>query len=375
MSQIAVSFHFVKGPHVEIHGNGQELYDVQFIDCRTTDVVDAKLKPGQWARGSRRWFTEWRLLVSRDGVVYLDHRFDCRGKRVYIALDSNCLGDNIAWIPYAREFGRKHQCQVIVSTFFNDLFKEQYPELTFVEPGETVYDLYAMYEIGCYSPWGGPRELNPIDYRTIPLQKIAADILGLDFVELHPEVTFDRSPKPVLNYVCLSEQSTAGAKLWHSPDGWQRVVDFLNHKKYRVAVIGKETTRLRNVVDLTGGKIPLREIAQVLSHAKMFIGLASGLSWLAWAVNTPVIMISGFSEVWAEFKTGLIRLQNQRVCHGCWNNTRFEFDKGDWNWCPNHKGTDRQFECSKSIPPEAVFAAISSIEKTDIAQEGLFLPC
>jgi autotransporter strand-loop-strand O-heptosyltransferase len=376
MPDITISLHFVKGPHMELHGSGPEEYDVEFIDCNTTNIVyAAKLRPGQWARVNRRWFTEWRLLVSRDGVVYLDHRFDCRGKRVYIAMDSNCLGDNIAWIPYAREFSRKHQCQVIVSTFFNDLFKEEYPELTFVEPGDTVNDLYAMYEVGCYSPpWGGPRELNPIDYRTIPLQKVAADILGLHFVELRPKVTFDRSVSPKANYVCLSEHSTAGAKLWHSPGGWQRVVDFLNAQGYRVAVISKEKTELQNVIDFTGN-FPIRERATVLCHAKMFIGLASGLAWLAWAVNTPVILISGFSEVWAEFRSGLIRLQNQNVCHGCWNNTRFEFDKGDWDWCPNHNGTERKFECSKSIPPEAVFAAISKIETIDLTQQGLFLPC
>jgi hypothetical protein len=34
-------------------------------------------------------------------------------------------------------------------------------------------------------------------------------------------------------------------------------------------------------------------------------------------------------------------------CEGCFNRVRL--DGGDWNWCPDHKGTDRQFECTKSI--------------------------
>jgi autotransporter strand-loop-strand O-heptosyltransferase len=369
MSEIAISFHFIKGPFVELHGSGEEEYDVEFIDTRTSQTVfSTKLKPGQWARANRRWFTNWNVRVSRAGSLYLDHRFDCCGKRVYIALDSNCLGDNIAWIPIAREFARKHACRVIVSTFFNDLFRDQYPELTFVQPGDTVHDLYAMYEIGCYSPpWGGPREMNPVDYRTIPLQRVASDILGLDFVEVQPSVnvfhTLSCDPDRFgTKYVCLSEHSTAGAKLWQYPGGWQRVVDFLNDRDYAVVVISKEKTQLRNVIDLTGD-FPLLARAHALHHAKMFIGLGSGLTWLAWAVNTPVILIAGFSALWAEFSTGLIKLQNQQVCHGCWNDTRFEFDKGDWNWCPNHKGTDRQFECSKSILPEAVFEAILAMEQ------------
>jgi autotransporter strand-loop-strand O-heptosyltransferase len=384
VSEVTISFNFVKGPFVEIHGNGNEEYDVEFIDTRTSQILFAtKLIPGQWARANRQWFTNWQLRVFRGGTVYLDHKFDCSGKRVYIAIDSKCLGDNIAWIPYAREFARRHNCQVIVSTFFNDLFQEKYPELIFVEPGETVYDVYAMYEIGYFSPpWGGSRDSNPIDYRTIPLQKVAADILGLEFKELRPEVSMAESylPESITNYVCIADHSTAGAKYWHFPQGWQLVVDFLNARGYQVVVISKEKTELRNVIDLTGDG-SLRSRARILSAAKMFIGLSSGLAWLAWAVRTPVIMISGFSSVWSEFYAGMIRIQNQNICHGCWNDTRFEFDKSDWNWCPNHKGTDRQFECSKSIRPEAIASAILSVEKyhaekmPDLTKKGFFLQC
>ena len=53
-------------------------------------------------------------------------------------------------------------------------------------------------------------------------------------------------------------------------------------------------------IDLTGN-IPIRDRAAVISGADMFIGMASGLSWVAWACNVPVIMISGFSLPFAEF--------------------------------------------------------------------------
>jgi autotransporter strand-loop-strand O-heptosyltransferase len=380
-----ISFHFIQGPYVEIQGTGNEQYDVEFIDrCTSETIYATKLKGGQWARANRRWFTRWQLRVSRGGRVYLNHHFDCSGKRVYIAIDSNCLGDNIAWIPYALEFAHIHGCQVIVSTYFNDLFEKRYPELTFVKPGETVHHLYAMYEIGCYAPpWGGSRDTNPIDYRTIPLQRIAADILGLKYREILPKVSIAPPcglDKIQTNYVCLSEHSTAAAKLWNYPSGWQQIVDFLNGIGYQVVVISKEETNLKNVIDLTGN-MPLIERAAVLTYAKMFIGLPSGLSWLAWAVKTPVILISGFSSIWSEFSTGLVRLQNQQVCHSCWNDTQIEFDKGDWYWCPRLKGTDRQFECSKSIHPQSVFSAIKAVEQfhlnnhPDLSNNGYYFPC
>jgi hypothetical protein len=39
----------------------------------------------------------------------------------------------------------------------------------------------------------------------------------------------------------------------------------------------------------------------------------------------------------------------------------FKFDKGDWFWCPEHKGTERQFECHKSITPEMVIDKIKHL--------------
>ena len=92
----------------------------------------------------------------------------------------------------------------------------------------------------------------------------------------------------------------------------------------------------------------------VIHHSQFFIGLSSGLSWLAWAMRKHVIMISNFTEEDHEFHINCTRVVNTRACHGCWNNKNFRFDPGDWDWCPIHKGTSRQFECQNSITAEMV---------------------
>jgi autotransporter strand-loop-strand O-heptosyltransferase len=93
-----------------------------------------------------------------------------------------------------------------------------------------------------------------------------------------------------------------------------------------------------------------------IACSQFFIGLSSGLSWLAWALNVPVVMIANFTEDNHEFEC--IRVTNKNVCHGCWNSSKYRFDKGDWNWCPVHKGTDRMFECQKSITASDVISLI-----------------
>ena len=47
----------------------------------------------------------------------------------------------------------------------------------------------------------------------------------------------------------------------------------------------------------------------------------SGLSWLAWAVGTPVVMISGFTHPTNEFATPY-RVINYHACNSCWNDVR-----------------------------------------------------
>jgi hypothetical protein len=44
------------------------------------------------------------------------------------------------------------------------------------------------------------------------------------------------------------------------------------------------------------------------------------------------------------------------VCTGCFN--KHWLNPGDWEWCPEHKDTPRQFECTKTIKPEQVIKSI-----------------
>ena len=105
----------------------------------------------------------------------------------------------------------------------------------------------------------------------------------------------------------------------------------------------------------------LEEIGSILQGSKLFVGIGSGLSWFSWALNVPTILISGFSESYQEMETDIIRIINKDVCTGCF--AKHIFDKGDWNWCPEHKGTPRQFECSKSITFDMVKPHVEKLLK------------
>ena len=351
---ITLNSHNVDGYFIELDTNiTSEPFKVEVYDEKENLVYNTELSSGMYSKLSRKYYTRWKTKLIAGGV-----KFNLENSRVFIVFESSSLGDTLAWMPYCEEFRKKHNCHVIVSSFMNSMFEDQYPEIEFIGRGVVVPNIKALYRLG----WFYDKDKEPEEPNTIPLQKAATNILGLDFTEIRPKLSFTPGPRPIEEkYVTIGMSTTAGCKEWSHPGGWQTLINHLNNLGYKVAVIQKEEfSGIEGVLDWTGNK-PLQERMSQIYHSEFYIGLGSGLSWLAWAVNKHVVMISNFSEDGHEFTDNTTRITNPLVCNGCWNNPNFKFDKGDWYWCPVHKGTDRQFECHKSITPEMVINQIQHL--------------
>jgi len=357
---LEIIVNFVDGVYVEVRNNISSDYFVEFFDSNDTMVYSTTIKNNMWTKPNKRYYQDWRVKITRDNQVIFNEKINLDGHRVYIAIDSSALGDNLSWMPYIDEFRKKHKCQMICSTFKNDLFKSMYPEIEFVEPGIPVGNIIAMYKLG----WFYNLDMEPTLPNVVSLQEHACNILGLEYTEIRPKMSFVPSSRPIKDkYVTIGTTTTSGCKEWSNPDGWQTLIDYLNDIGYKVAVINKEAVpHLKNVLDWTGDK-PLEERMNQMHHSEFYVGLGSGLSWLAWSVNKHVVMISNFSLENHEFVTNVTRIVNKSVCNGCWNNPNYKFDRGDWYWCPVFKGTERQFECHKSITAEMVIDQIQPLLK------------
>ena len=376
VSSINVSYDFVNGAYIAI-SNGDEgiSYKVEMIDTKKNNVVyTTSLKNNMWAKASIRYYKDYRFIVTdtvNDKIVF-DYTLSLEGKKVHIAFESKSLGDTLAWFPYVEEFRKKHNCSVVVSTFWNHLFKSKYPNIEFVNPGTNVPNLFARYELGWF--WKDEiyvdTERNPIDFRTIPLGKTACDILGLEYKEIRPLLNIPNKPSNFKNkYVCIATQSTAQAKYWNKIGGWDKIVSYLKSKGYDVVDIDKYHTFgngqtmnsiPKGVIDMTGDS-PLSDRMVDLRHAEFFIGLGSGLSWLAWAVGTPTILISSFSKPIGEF-TECIRVYKDTPYSGFFNDTRFRLNPSDWNWNPHKKcETFKDWDEFEPIEIEDVMDAVNDM--------------
>ena len=340
--QVSITQHFVNQPFLEIKGNSDSNFLVKFFDEKGICHYENTIKANHWVKLNRQWYTRWQAKVWEGKDLIYNSTLDLEGKKVFIAIDSRSLGDNLAWIPYVEEFRNKHNCTVVCSTFWNKIL--DYPEIEFVEPG-TMVNCYCMYNLGWF--WDADKE--PTLCNTIPLQQSASNILGLDYVELKPRLKYDKGENKYGKYVTIATNSTAGLKFW-TKLSWAKVINHLHERGYKVINTSKERNPFENCYQLEDTSI--ENTMSVIHHSEFFIGLSSGISHLAWGLNKRVVMIANFTVSDHEFECN--RLTNTSVCHGCWNDPKIRFDASDFNFCPHHKGTDRMFECQNSITPEMV---------------------
>jgi len=366
IKQININMHFVGNPFLEMTGNVDDNYDVRFYDSEEL-IHSTILKNNMWTKLSRKYYTDWNVkIINGAGLQIFNSQINLNNKKVYIAFGSKSLGDTLAWIPYVEEFRKKHNCELIVSTFLNDLFLEQYPNIKFVKPGEVVDNLYAMYELGWFYDDNGDIDYYriPNNFRTQPLQKTATDILGLDYIEIKPKLKLNESTVSSKK-VGIAIHGTAQAKYWNNENGWQEIVDYLNSLDYEVMLYSIEGDGYMGNKHPNGikkfPKSSLQDVIYDMQTCEFFIGIGSGLSWLAWSVGLSVIIISGFSDSYTETQKNTYRVINKNVCTGCFNSHKL--NASDWNWCPINKGTSKQFECTKSITSNMVIDEINKIIK------------
>lgn len=369
------NFHFLNGAFLEILGSESKKYIIKFIDKLNDKIIyETEISNNMWTKPGIEYFVKWKIEVydKENNELVFEHDYNAKNKRVYIHLESSAIGDTLAWFPFIDEFRKKHQCHVICSTFHNEWFGKEYPELEFVNPGTEVNDLYAMYNIGWfYDNKEVVKTKIPIDFKQHPLGETSSSILGLKYIELKPKVTVPNKSKQIEGkYVVIAPHASTHAKYWNHKGGWQAVIDYLNEQGYKVVMITHEALgdkwhdsklggTLKNVVDKTGN-YPLEDRMVDIKHADAFIGVGSGLSWLSWSIGTPVILISGFSLPYSEF-TDCERIFNYdtNICTGCFN--KHWLNPGDWEWCPENKNTYKQFECTKTIKPSRVIESLNKV--------------
>jgi autotransporter strand-loop-strand O-heptosyltransferase len=365
-----IAFDFNDGCRVLVP-EADKPWRVRLSDLDTGNILfDTELKAGR-INSTKRYYVRFRVEVWVEGKELLVHDYSAKNREILIQFPVGTLGDSMGWFPYAIKFKEQHCCKLscAIGEKLIPLFRGAYQDVTFIPHEEVKPErYYATYSLGLFFD-DKDGVYQPCDFRHVGLHRTAGYILGVDPTEVAPRIDVGDEERPIAEpYVCIAVQSTTQCKYWNNPHGWREIVAFLKDRGYRVICIDQRPTHGHGLIwnhipngaeDQTGDR-PLQERARWLKHAEFFVGLSSGLSWLAWACGIPVVMISGFTHPTNEFDT-LHRVINYHACNSCWNDSRVRFDHKDFLWCPRHKDTPRQFECTRLITADQVKAAINRI--------------
>ncbi len=375
-----IRYDFNEGARVRLPIREAGKWRVRLRDLDTGNILFESENKGALVRSSKRFYVRfgievWDVQDDGHADLVLSHQYDSFDREILVHFPVGTLGDILAWFSYVPRFWQVRGCRLTcsMSPLLIPLLRDAYPSIRFVTHEEAATleladTAYATYYLGLFFDDAACVH-QPIDFRHVGLHRTAAFILGVDPAEQAPKIAIPDETRPIEDpYVCIAVQSSTQSKNWNNPQGWHGVVEFLRQRGYRVICIdqkrvhgtGTVWTHIPHGVEDQTGDRPLTERARWLRHAAAFVGLSSGLAWLAWAAGTPVVMISGFTLPNNEFTTPF-RVINWHTCNGCWNDVRERFDHKDFLWCPRQAGTPRQFECTHLITAEQVIATLKRV--------------
>lgn len=285
-----------------------------------------------------------------------------------VEIESDALGDNIGAVSIIEKYKNESKENISVLCNFPDIFRNSYPDINFYKKSKTSIS---------YSTSDGLWSLNNQKFNKLIKTTYKFDVPLLDGYAKDFNITshgsilkVDKTNKerPIKSkYVCIGIHSTTQAKYWNYPGGWDDICKWLRKKGLTPVCVEKDYSfgiegNMNEVPHRSVKKIGMQfnDVINHIQHAEFFIGLSSGLSWLAQGLGVPTVIISNTTSKNNEYiddKT--LRIYDESVCHGCFH--KYVFNPQDWLWCPIYRNDDdRRFICTKAITPESV---IEKIEK------------
>lgn len=264
------------------------------------------------------------------------------GLEVLLHIDSVSLGDTICFSSFLKPFVEKYKPKSLtVSTFWPEVFESD--SIKFISAiSEDTVEIDKFLNVSFIR--------NEIDQVVNGMMWSSRNMLGISqetppFRPPLKRIELEEKKKKV----CIATESLNAMAKWTRPGGWQKVVRHLLDLGFEVHNISFERSEEIDGVFYHHGNEDIMAAARHMNESVLFIGLSSGLSWLAWGYGVPVVMISGFTKAHNEFDC--YRVMNDRCCTGCHN-----VFASVTSPCPIFATTFRANECHMTITPEMVIA-------------------
>jgi len=292
-------------------------------------------------------------------------------KFINIKCASHALGDTLACVPVVDYYRKVYSVENInfdCAEWLWSYLSPVYPFLNFckIDNPDIVIDYHFDLPVQkgfAYDLFQIPKEMK-YDFHW-------------EFIE--PKIFFEPKPKYIMNeYFTFSIHSTAQVKYWNSGSRaeqsesprWRDLCLLLHNIGIQGVMVDKHygfgnaphwNEPPKNCKVVIGR--PFDEVLNTIYHSKFYVGLSSGLSWVALALGKKTCMIAPWTypdNEFGESNENHIRVKSNSHCTDCWTKYSVQFDKNDWYWCPQKKDTTEEFICSSSISAKDVFQELKN---------------
>ena len=214
-----------------------------------------------------RYIVPWHVKVFEDDVEIYSEVFSLKDKTVFIKVDSGALGDVLSWMGQIINFKKEWQCRRVYIKFGNWatrielLDKERYKADGIFFREHTIecryYIKICMY-LSIDEPYSNS-EWHKNKWNQIALGEVAADLMGITYIETRPYMSIEYKALTTLEDVDVKsivigpEASGPGMKHWQRDAGWQHLIDWHVDNGYTVFYSGlknKDEHGYKNVITL-----------------------------------------------------------------------------------------------------------------------------
>lgn len=316
-----------------------------------------------------------KINAYENDVIVETHNVSLQEKNIAFTIPYGIhyggFGDTFSIMNCLRRFKEVNNCNIFISTGeMNDFFSSITDDFTFIQIIKN--DKHQNNNLYLY---GDNTAINNIDYHFEVWVEHSDSVVRrthyyqrwLDFLGIPNEQPLkptlkeippisENIPKP---YICFSEFASMPSKMWHYENGWQELVDYFVDKGYTMVSISFENSSLSNIVDLSGDEYSFLHRLSTLKDSEFYIGMDSGLSWMANFIDKHCCLIYGSSEEEFSFQDNVtkIGLSEDDYCRGCLEDVTVLRSWENMATCFYRKS----FECTRLLTTEIV---ITKIEET-----------
>jgi len=343
MNDIQLDIKLINGLRLAYDSPNYSSLFIKALNPITNELYKQKLKPKEPFMVDIHYLTPWKISFERKGKEVANLQISYVGAEVGLRFATSALGDTLAWVPIVEEWIRvNNPSKVYLYTNWNRIFdKSKYSNkiiwLDDAEDFNQVPNLRVFYVVGisrCHEKMLDPRtnHATPTNWKTTNMINTINYAFNVEPVERKPHLQPLEARLPInQKFVTLCPAASQKIKHWLNPKGWMSIIHKLNQLGYKVVVVGNTPNYLPDTIDGVGPDI--FQAMAYIKNAEFHIGLSSGLSWVAWAYNKPVLMIGNFTDPGYEFTSNVIRVYKDSNQAGLFNNSSIPWEP-IWQYDP-----------------------------------------